>query len=88
MLFKYLLWIKFNKYVLNVKQIWTTNNELLNKCNNKKDKKEFPSYFIINGDKIVNKEDTENDFNSFFQNIGSTLSANIPQHKHLIIKTF
>ena len=45
---------KFNKYVSNIKQTWTTINELLNKCNNKKD---FPSYFIINGDKIDNKED-------------------------------
>ena len=56
-----------------------------NKCNNKK---EFPSYFIINGDKIDNKEDIANNFNSFFQNIGPTLSANIPQHKNITIKTF
>ena len=27
---------KFNKYVLNIKQTWTTINEMLNKCNNKK----------------------------------------------------
>ena len=39
-------------------------NELLNKCNNKKD---FPSYFTINGDKIDNKEDIANHFNPFFQ---------------------
>ena len=76
---------KFNRYVSNIKQTWTTRNELLNKCNNKK---EFPSYFIINGDKIDNKEDIVNNFNSFFQNIGPTLSANIPQHKHITIKTF
>ena len=38
---------KFSRYVSNIKQTWTTINELLNKCNNKK---EFPSYFIINGD--------------------------------------
>ena len=50
-------------------------------------KKEFPSY-IINGDKIDNKEDIANNFNSFFQNIGPTLSANIPQHKNITIKTF
>ena len=53
---------KFNKYISNVKQTWTTINELLNKCNNKKD---FPSYFIINGDKIDNKDDIANNFNSF-----------------------
>ena len=76
---------KFNRYVSNIKQTWTTINELLNKCNNKK---EFPSYFIINGDKIDNKEDIANNFNSFFQNIGPTLSANIPQHKNITIKTF
>ena len=27
---------KFNRYVSNIKQTWTTINELLNKCNNKK----------------------------------------------------
>ena len=54
------------RYVSNIKQTWTTINELLNKCNNKK---EFPSYFIINGDKIDNKEDIANNFNSFFQKI-------------------
>ena len=43
---------KFNRYVSNIKQTWTTINELLNKCNNKK---EFPSYFIINGDKLTIK---------------------------------
>ena len=76
---------KFNRYLSNIKQTWTTINELLNKCNNKK---EFPSYFIINGDKIDNKEDIANNFNSFFQNIGPALSANIPQHKNITIKTF
>ena len=55
-----------------------------NRCNNKK----FPSYFKINGDKIDNKEDIANHFNTFFQNIGPTLSANIPQHKNITIKTF
>ena len=45
---------KFNKYVSNIKQTWITINELLNKCNNKN---EFPSYFMINGDKIDNKQD-------------------------------
>ena len=47
---------KFNRYISNIKQTWTTINELHNKCNNKK---EFPSYFIINGDKIDNKEDKQ-----------------------------
>ena len=27
---------KFNEYVSNIKQTWTTINELLHKCNNKK----------------------------------------------------
>ena len=76
---------KFNRCVSNIKQTWTTINELRNKCNNKK---EFPSYFIINGDKIDNKEDIANNFNSFFPNIGPTLSANIPQHKNITIKVF
>ena len=75
---------KFNKNVSNIKQVWTTINELFNKCN----KKKFQSYFIINGDKIDNKEDIANNFNSFFQNIGPTLSANIPLHKNITIKIF
>ena len=50
-------------YVSNIKQTWTTINELLNRCNNKK---EFPSYFIMDGDKFDNKEDIANNFNSFF----------------------
>ena len=58
---------------------------MLNKCKNKK---EFPSYCIIIGDKIDNKEDIANNFNFFVQNIGPTLSANIPQHNNLTIKTF
>ena len=37
---------------------------------------------------IINKEDIANNFNSFFQNIGLTFSANIPQHKDNTIKTF
>ena len=76
---------KLNKYISNIWQNWTAANELLNKCNNEKD---FPSYFIINGDKIDNKEDIGNNFNYFFQNIGPTISANIPQHEDNIIKTF
>ena len=43
---------KFNKYVSNIKQTWTTINELLNKCYNKK---EFPSYFTINETKSTIK---------------------------------
>ena len=43
---------------------------------------------MIIGDKIDNKEDIANNFNSFFQNIGPTLSANIPQHKNITIKAF
>ena len=72
-------------YISNIRQNWTAANELLTKCNNEKD---FPSYFIINGDKIDNKEDIGNNFNYFFQNIGPTISANIPQHKDNTINTF
>ena len=41
-----------------------------------------PSHFIINGDKIDNKDDIANNFNSFNQNIGQTLNANIIQEKN------
>ena len=43
-----------------MKQTWTTINDMLNKCNNKK---QFPSYFIINGDQNDNKGDIANNLN-------------------------
>ena len=39
--------------------------EMPNKCNSHF----FPAYFVIIGDKIDNKEDNTNNFNSFFHNI-------------------
>ena len=78
---------KFSKYVSNIKQTWTTINELLNKCNNKKRiPVMFHNKWRQNGDKIDNEEDIANNY--FFQNIGPTFSANIPQHKNRTIKTF
>ena len=57
----------FKTYVTNVKKTWTTINEILNKTNNKKD---FPSYFVLNDQKLSDKTDIANQFNHFFANIG------------------
>ena len=81
--------INMNQTSISMYQIWnktwTTIYELLNSCNNNK---KLPSYLIVNRDKIDNKDDIANNYNSFFQNFGPTLSANIPQHKNTTIKTF
>ena len=56
---------KLRKNVPNMKLTWTTMKEMPNKCNSHF----FPAYFVIIGDKIDNKEDNTNNFNSFYHNI-------------------
>ena len=76
---------KFNKNVSNTKQTWSTINEILNKCNNKK---EFPTYFTINSVEIRNKSEIANNFNSFFSNIGPDLSKKISVTSEKNVNTF
>ena len=62
---------RFNKYVKDSKKTWSTINEILNKSKSKKD---FPTYFNINGKTIQNKQDISNEFNKYFSGIGPALS--------------
>jgi tetrahydromethanopterin S-methyltransferase subunit G len=75
----------FKRHISNIKQTWRTINEILNKCNNKKD---FPSYFIIDSKKITDKKEIANFFNIFFRNVGPTYSANIPLHQDKNIESY
>ena len=65
----------FDKYKNNIKQTWSTINNILNK-NNKKHK--FPDLLNINGTLPNNKKDIfVNSFNRYFCNIGPKLESAI-----------
>ena len=64
----------FDKYKNNIKQTWSTINNILNK-NNKKHK--FPDLFNINGTLTNNKKDIVNSFNRYLCNIGPKLESAI-----------
>ena len=57
-----------------MKKTWITIDEALKKrCNTGK----FPTEFIINNKSITDHKEIANQFNFFFSNIGSNLSASI-----------
>ena len=64
----------FKKYSNNIKQTWTEINIMLNKAKNKV---KIPDYFKLDGKKIYDKQETANNFNSFFTNICPGLGNNI-----------
>lgn len=64
----------FQNYKTNIKKAWATINEVLN---NKDRHTFFPDHFNFEGEKITNKTDIANRFNSFFVNIGSNIEQNI-----------
>lgn len=76
---------QFNKHINNIKKTWGTINELLNKCKNKK---EFPSYFTVNGDNIHDKQEIANNFNNFFVSIGPNFSNKIRNHDNKSVNDF
>ena len=43
---------QFNKNKSNIRHTWSTIKEILNKC---KDKKDFPTFFTLNGENIEDK---------------------------------
>ena len=57
-----------------MKKTWDLINDVLNKTTNKK---KFPDYFKIGGDKVYDKAAIANHFNNFFSNIGPALSSKI-----------
>ena len=66
--------LKFFKYVNDAKQTWSTINEVLGKCKNKR---EFPKYFLMNNEKITGNDNIASNFNSYFANIGPELSSKL-----------
>ena len=63
-----------------MKLTWSTINEALNKNVNSK---EFPTHFKLGNHLISDRREIANQFNSFFVNIGPSLSnkINTPVHK-------
>ena len=69
----------FDLYKTNMRKIWETIKQLLNK-----NYKQFecPSTFKINGVNISDKKEIAQQFNNFFVNIGSKLAETIlPKHQ-------
>ena len=64
----------FTSYKNNLKKTWKTIDKALKKrCNTGK----FPTEFSINNKSITDHKEITNQFNIFFSNIGSNLSASI-----------
>ena len=76
---------QFEKFKFDSRKTWETINDVL--CR-KKVKKEFPNYFIINGNQISDKQNIADEFNDFFTNIGPTLSNEIKSPPNLSFRTF
>ncbi len=71
----------FEKYKHDIKKMWKTINEVLNK---RKKKKSFPEYFKNENEKITDKLEITNHFKSFFINIGKNLAKTFkyPENCH------
>ena len=55
---------------MNIQHTWPTIKDILNKC---KDKKEFPAFLILNGEKIEDINEISNTFNNCFASVGAKL---------------
>ena len=75
----------FQKFSDNARKTWNKINEILNKCKKKKD---FPSYFMLNGRKIENTSEISDEFNNYFATIGEKLSAKIPINNNKSINSY
>ena len=65
---------QFQNYLSDIKKTWSKINEIL--CN-KKQRSEFPEYFIDKNKLITKDEDIANYFNNFFCKIGPDLANSI-----------
>ena len=65
---------QFQNYLSDIKKTWSKINEIL--CN-KKQRSDFPEYFIDKNKLITKDEDIANYFNNFFCNIGPELANSI-----------
>ena len=65
---------QFEKYKNDIRKTWSTIKHILNK-NSKSTS--FPSYFLLNDEKITNENEIAENFNKFFTEIGPNLSKKI-----------
>jgi hypothetical protein len=64
----------FYRFKGDIKKTWCTINDIIN---NKKRKDNFQEYFELNGNKITNKKEIADQFNTFFVNLGPNLAEQI-----------
>ena len=64
----------FTAHKHDLRKTWRTIDDTLNKKSNKS---KFPSKFIVNNRTVTDHKKIADEFNIFFSNIGSTLSASI-----------
>ena len=64
----------FTAHKNDLKKTWRTIDDTLNKKSNKS---KFPSKFLVNNRTVTDHKKIADEFNIFFSNIGSTLSASI-----------
>ena len=67
------------------RKTWEIINSLLNV---RKRKKQFPSFFLVNNQKLSNQEQIANNFNKFFANIGHMLASNIRTNNLPLFSSF
>ena len=75
----------FEKSLGDIKRTWSIINGILNR--NKKSSG-FAKYFIIDGEKISDPQVIANKFNSFFANVGPSLSNNIKCNSTKSVKSY
>ena len=75
----------FSKYKSDIKNTWSTINNILNKKNSGQD---FPSHFDICGVNVSNDLIICNEFNKYFVNIGPQLADKIRQIKGRSFKDY
>ena len=75
----------FEKCRGDIKRTWSIINDILNR--NKKSSG-FAKYFVINGEKISDPKVIANNFNSFFSNVGPSLSNNIKCNTTKTVKSY
>jgi hypothetical protein len=75
----------FTKFKNDMKNTWSTINDIINKS---KPKKDMPDYFNDNETKLTNHTDIAECFNKFFVNIGPKLADNIVPSTDINYKKF
>ena len=76
---------KFQKYKNDAKKTWVTIKGILNKS---KDKRELPSYFMVNNEKIFDRTKIADKFNQYFVNIGPNLAEKISMPCNVSFKDY